>query len=239
MFESDYYAVDVTTGKVASWLEKSTHPTGILSIDPIHAMSQSTSALQCAVPVANSLFRGCVSATFVDQRYISHAAASAWRFLHDGTGFAVYTVRSFASLSGAKYFLSTSYGGTVVGFNTGTGSATQSGFVANVGAAIAAPNGGTFATATAYSTRMRYEEGASPEVDLYRGATSMASTAATSAAPATGVDPTATLMMGNRVVIVDAPFVGDWCSTIICKGTYSAATDALINLYFTAKYGVT
>ena len=235
-FGAEWYTVDGVSGKVASWTERSLHPSGILSIDASHKMEQATSAQQCAIPTADSLFNGRVSAAFADQRYTSHASASAWRCLHDGTGCAVYNVLSYSNLTGAKYVLATTSGGTAVGFNTGTSGAALAAAVLNVGAVIGAPSGGTLTTSTAYYTRYRYEENVSPEIDIFAKTTSMNTIPSTSGAPSTG-DPTATLMLGNRQA-VNAPFVGNWLETIVIKGSYSATIDALIKSYFAAKYGV-
>jgi len=236
-FRADAYNLDGVSGNVKDWVELSTLATGIKSITANHVLTQATSAQQCAVPAANALFQNRVSATFVDQRYLSNSPASSWRFLHDGTGCAVYTVLSFDSVTGTAYYLATSSGGVGTGFNLGRSTTTAAYFVGNGSAAIATNNGGTIATSTAYYTRFRYTENVSPEVDVYIKTASAATTASTSAAPAAG-DPGSTLELGNRPAN-NAPFVGKWLETIIFKGAYDATADALVKSYFTAYYRVT
>lgn len=235
-WRADSYTLDGVSGNVLSWTELSTSATGIKSITANHVLTQATSAQQCAVPAANASFQNRVSATFVDQRYLSNSAASSWRFLHDGTGVAVYSVLSLDTVTGSKYLLATSSGGTGTGFNHGPVGAALACFVGNGTAAIANPSGGTLAISTAYYWRYRYTENVSPEVDVYIKTSSAATTASTSAAPAAG-DAGSTLELGNRPAN-NAPFVGKWCETIIFKGAYDAALDALVKSYFTAYYGV-
>lgn len=232
MFCADAYNIDGVTGKVASWQELSTHASGILSIDATHRMAQSTSALQCAVPTANALFRGRVSATFVDQRYISSAAASAWRFLHDGTGSTIYEVFSLDSVAGAKYRLSTSYGSTQRGWNSSQSGTTIASFISNGTDNAVAQSGTVLAVTTPYYTRTRFE---TTTLDTYLK-TALGDDAVYPSPSAS--DPVATLMLGNRVIVIDSPFAGKWLASVIAKGAYSAAYDAIVKAWISAKYGV-
>jgi len=236
-FESDYYSLDGGTGKVSAFLEKVPTGRGIRVGTPTHAMSQSTSALQCAVPAASALFQGRVAATFVDQRYSSTAPASAWAFLHSGEGATVYDVFSLDTVSGAHVRLSTSYGSVQRGWNVSCSAATLVSFMANGTATISViQSASILATGTAYYSRARYSESASPEHDIYLK-TTLGASGATTAAPSAS-DPIGTLMLGNRVTTLDQPFVGKWLCTIILKGAYSAADDAIVREYLAAKYGV-
>lgn len=233
MIESDRYTVDGTTGKVSELLEKSSSANGI---GASHKLTQSTSALQCAVPApSGTLFGQRPVLTFVDQRYSSSAAPSAWSFLHDGTGATVYLVCSFDGLAGSKYVLATSYAGGAVGWNMGHAGGTALACLVSNGGAIAVPSGGTLSTSTAYQLRYRYAEGVSPEVDLYAQNALVTSENATSGAPSSS-DPVATLMLGNRPVVVDAPWSGKFAACVVMKGAYSIDADTIVRRYFALKY---
>lgn len=237
-FRADTYTPDGPGTKVAAWTERSTNPSGILSITPNHALTQSTPAQQCALPAPSPLFGGRLVATFVDQRYSSTAPVSAWTFLHDGTGMTVYNVFSTDTVVGTKYILTTAFSATSRGFATGLSVATVLEYVGNGAAALAIINGGALTPNVATYSRCRYAESVNPECDIYIKTTVAATKILTDAAPSS-LDAAGTLMLGNRVSIVDSPFVGKWAESITLKGPFDPNADLTIRQYFTAFYGLT
>jgi hypothetical protein len=233
---ADTYTLDGVSGKVASFDERSTLATGIGSS---HKLTQATSAQQCAVPAALSTVRGRMAATFLDQRYSSNAVVSTFTFMHDGpTGCTVYNMWQPDTVTGSDYLLTTAFSGTSRGYATGRSSATAVLFIGNGTASCVNINGGTVAIGTPIYTRTRLDAAQNPDADIFIGTASAATKATPDAAYSSG-DATATLMLGNRVSLVNAPFIGKWMETLIFKGAYDAAVDQLVRDYFTAYYGVT
>jgi hypothetical protein len=104
VFTADYYALDALSGLVVAFVDW---------IDPTHALSQSIEGLQ-TTPSSMAPFYG-------SHYYVSSRPASAWKFLHDGTGCAwtlVWLPRD-TSLAGRNNVLLTTHSGghlTHVGF---------------------------------------------------------------------------------------------------------------------------
>lgn len=125
-FTADRYTVDGVSGKTAALIDH---------LDPTHALSQATSATQCALPAADALFRSQLSMTFAGaQYYDSNRSNEYWKFLHTGTGMTiatvyapttVTTVTAFASRIGGGAGCSMSRNATGPAYNFTVQSATQ------------------------------------------------------------------------------------------------------------------
>lgn len=84
---ADTCSIDGVTGKVASFVDRVPSGTGIRATAPSHALVQTTGANQVALPAHNASMGGRLTCTFAgSEYYVSSAAASAWKYLNDGTG---------------------------------------------------------------------------------------------------------------------------------------------------------
>lgn len=79
-------------------------------VDPTHELAQASSGNQVFTPTADASMAGALSATFVAANsnfYASNRAASAWRYLHNGTGQTTILVLVPSNLTGVQYFAGT------------------------------------------------------------------------------------------------------------------------------------
>jgi hypothetical protein len=86
---SDYVAI--ANGKTTSYLDKTR---------PGHALSQGSIGSQTPAPINTASFNGQLITSYATHNYTSNFAASAWNFLHDGTGcdfFISFSPEAFSS----------------------------------------------------------------------------------------------------------------------------------------------
>lgn len=246
---SDYYAMDEGSGKTASFLDWVPAGTGIKAIDPTHAYSQPTSANQVAAPGADALFGGRVSASFSGTEYYnSTAPASAWKFLHDGTGFDAIFVASAntAAASGTAHTFASTM--DIDAFPTSIGStfrfAAQTGRLSLVVARNNAtatintsfPVGGGWVNDSARYARFTYVEGGSPEYAILDKSTTITS-GSSAAAPDTG-NPTQTLRLGAEYGAGFAGLRAKWVAAIFFTRVLSAGDWSVVQTYLQTKYGI-
>lgn len=203
VFTAGLYAPDGVTGKTGGFIDWN---------DATHQLVQATSANQCAFPAGEAAFGGVPTAAFLgSQRYTSNRAASAWRYLHDGTGCTVYNVLfpTHALTDSVQVILCTASDyragtGTMIGFGATGGAA----YIARFGSWSASTSvfgvdttSGAFYTGHAYIQSYSYVEGGSPEFRLgypsgpEYGLPLVTASGSTAIAPAAG-DPSSTLVLG-------------------------------------------
>jgi len=194
-FDANYYVVDGVSGKVSDFVDY---------IDNTHTLRQATSAQQVAVPSADAVLGGALSANFVavsSNRYDSTRAPSAWTYLHAGVGSEV-VVSFVPNTNPASYLVCTEPG-------TAT---TQAGFIAywssggsarcfvGTGAATVFDTGavgsGTMPVGVGTYMSVSYLEGRTPS-EVVVSARSAAIYSSNSAVNPSSVDPSATLRLGS------------------------------------------
>lgn len=240
MFSADRFTIDGTSGKVSALVDW---------MDSTHTLAQATSANQAAAPAADSAVRGARSLTFTgSQLYVSSRAASTWKYLHDGTGFAVVAV--FVPDTGGGSAAQNTIASTVRGADIASASGlvlsyttttTTGGLVARVARANATPTINqtpttVFTQSTAYSLRFDYLEGAGTEYHLSKSGVSLA-TGASLAAP-TATDPQGTLTIGANVSDASNKLTGRLAFFATAPAILTAAQATTLSAYLTQKYGV-
>ena len=227
--EADYYSVDGVSGNVAAFLDKVPAGTGIKAIDPTHALSQATSALQIALPTADAALRSRLSAVFAGASwYRSTAVKTAWNLLHQGpytlvyvytrTGEALYLYSTIDGTTGA--YMQQSAGGVVLStFSAGS-------FAFNSATATGGVNG-----KSVYST---YQEGASPEFTVGENGVEVAN-GPSILAP--GGDCEDSLVLGASSFGA-LPMTENWASLVVFNRVLSAGDLAIVSARNFSKYGV-
>ena len=233
--EADYYSVDGVSGKVAAFLDKVTAGTGIKAIDPTHAFSQSSSALQVALPTTDALLSGRLAAVFTgSQIYNSSAAASAWRCIQDGVGVEWFLAINRTGVTGDRFLLATGNGGAATSmFLRQNGTAVST--VQTDGAIQTFSMAGAAATTGAhyYNSSFRYTD--SPKA-VFRDRTTQTATSDAANPPNTG-DPFGPLTIGG--LVGSASMYANFGSLIVFNRVLSPADRNTVQSYIAAKYGVT
>lgn len=228
--EADTYTVDGGTGKVASFDDKVRSGTGIRAITAAHAIAQATGANQAVVPAADANYGGRVSALFggVIKNYVSNAPASAWKFLHGGTGGTAYYAMKQDNTSGG--YLAYTYGATR-GMWIGMGASIYNLIIAgDVQISAAGPACGTSPVVLKYA----YEEGRAPKEHTMRVSLGTEIGANTSAPPDNNDAATLTIAPTSA-----GPWDGSFVLAIHLTHVATDNEDALIRAYISSKYGVT
>lgn len=168
-------------------------------MDPSHFLLQATGSAQTAAPVSDGTMGGAKSVTFVpasSQFYASTRAASAWKYLHDGTANEWFCV--LGTTTANQTFFSTYTGGAAAAIICRNPTATDD-FRVDVFNDTGAFTTNTADTAlvSARLVNFSYAEGATPsEVYLRRNGTQVQ---ALNSATAPGVtNPPATLNLARR-----------------------------------------
>jgi hypothetical protein len=230
LFEADYYGVDGVTGKVGTFIDR---------IDPTHALAQTVSARQVAVPTADATLGNALTATFSAHWYDSSRAASAWRHQHSGIG---YWAAGFVSALTAGRFLwctinssdtASKHGAFFLPSNTNRTDRlyTNGTMLLNVVTAS------TFTSGKACTASLSYLEGGSPEYTANNDGAQVASGASAAGTPSVA-DPPFTMRIGA------GPTGG---STMMCRLGFlifapfrpSAGQLTTLNAYLLPKYGMT
>ena len=229
VFTADYYIIDPTSGKVLAFVDWN---------DPTHLLIQTTTALQVRPPAPSDRFNGRLAITnsLAAVQYTSNRAASAFRYLHDGTGCTVLhvfarsgstsgfqalsaTARNNAAVQGHNFYFN---GGVTPAHLTRNGATTVFS-----GSSAAAGTGGTYAT-------MDYQT--SVECAAY---TKSARTGLTVVNPPAATDPDRTLTILNGTVAPsDFYYQGEWAASAFTT-LWSAATRSAWQEYLRAAYRIT
>lgn len=234
--DSETYAIDGVSGNVASWTDKVAAGTGIRAIDASHAYSQATSARQVAVPSASALFAGKVAASCTNAYYESTAPASAWQCSNDGTGFTEYYVLAPSTVAAGNAYVSNTQVANIQ-WAVLRSTDTLAVFLRDsTNTVIMSPIASTVAANAGQVWKVSYSESESPEGTARIG-TQTANTANTTAPPTASAPGKAQGIFAHAAN--SAPFTGQWVAKITFDRIVSAAHDAVVRSYITAKYGVT
>lgn len=235
--ESDGYAVDGATGKVAHFYDK-VHPgTGVRAIAATHKVVQATGSKQVPIPSALAAFKNRPVAAFASAGasvYISDAAASAWQFLHDGTGGDVYAVWSANGVVTTEYMHGTWGGGLGHGWQLARVAAALYPLVYSTGVAINTNNASTIVAGTGHVLRANYSESQSPEL-LARVALGATGTGNTTLPPTASASVVSMCVGRNGT---SSYYNGKFAALLIFNRILSAAEDVTVREYFKSKYGV-
>jgi hypothetical protein len=229
LFEGDYYGVDGVTSKVGTIIDR---------IDPTHALAQTVSARQVAVPTVDATLGNALTLPFAGaQWYGSNRPASAWRHQHSGIGFwcAVWTATNASSramwstiniaalpANNGSYFVASATGVTFRAYNAGALAVNAS------GTAVAYPAG------SACTVAISVLDGAAQELQVRSDGAQVASAATSSFSVA---DPAAALLFGSHLDST-LPFLGRLGLLMFAPFRPSADQLAILNAYTVAKYGV-
>lgn len=188
----------------------------------------------------SSLLNGRAGALFdtVDDRLVSSLAASAFTFMHDGTGATIYSVVR-TSTSGVRTIAATSTGGTStigIGHRINTGFAASYYMSDGVATRINANGAAASVSNNLFDVLCSTLASAdTPDMSMYAQGTAVVTANATSFA--TG-DPTSTLHVGTNPV-GSFPLAGNLVSLLVYAGAHDATTRAAVLAFLQAKYGVT
>jgi hypothetical protein len=233
--ESDYYALDGISGKVSAFIDKVAAGTGIRAITANHAMVQATAANQCVQPAASASFGNRVVASAPagsTVEYFSNSTAAAWRLLHNGTGVTLYFC-SKDNASGAGQYLANSYSAPQqCGLRVGTGGIIFSPlFAANVN--VGDPGNPAIGT-NAVVIKRESKTGLVPFENTARVALGAISGANFTGAPVNVDAAVLSILGGVSVGVLD----GLWASMLVFDRIPTAAEDAIVRAFYSAKYGV-
>lgn len=238
-FTAENYTVDGVSGKVASFVDW---------LDPTHTLAQSTSGDQVVVPTANSVLGNQLTAAFTGtQYYASSRAASAWKYLHDGTGFdmiAVFDPRG-TLLANTPYIVasthtySTNVNGNSLLWRTanptpGIGMRCKNG----TGAVIDAQSNTLAVSFTAIGTYLEwsYLEGGSPEYTL-REKSNLETSGNSAAAPDSG-NPQGTLTLASDSSAEGSNAIMNWAALLVAPRVFTATERSVIQSWILQRYGV-
>lgn len=222
-------------GKVTAFWDKVADGIGARAVDPSHALSQGSGALQVASVTASALINNREVGTFTGaQRYVSTIAAANWP-IQDGTGWSVLLLLVPKQAGAVTESLLSTHTATTTGFNlyyAGAGHAPDWGIynVGGVRVSAAAAGGGLVPDAATY-IRGSYAEGASPEILFSQGGVSVISANSTGA-PTAGA-PMNTLTLG--ALISGAQAANFLFADML---VYKTASLANIQRYALLRYGV-
>lgn len=203
-----------------------------------------------AAPAADAAFGGAQSIVFSGTQWLdSNLAASAWKFLHDGTGCEMFIVLAATTSATDKCVHAThdvTLGSTTAGIYQALGQSPslQDTIIANGTASPAngrtvSNTGSTFAplNTAQYSS---YSLGTSqPFVyQKFSGATNYAAVASyTGGGPSSG-NPGGTLRLGADLAGSARAFVGKWCETLIFPRVLHEYERQIVREYLQARYGI-
>ncbi len=220
---------NVSSGKVTAFVDKA---------QPGHVMQQSTPANQVATPAPNAALNGQLSAAFVTAsatNYTSSLPASAWTFLHDGSGATVI----FLWVPNTATQFQTCWA-TLAGTTT-PGAMLEN--VSNASNGIGHFVGGSGVVAVNRSTAGSFTVGAATyfETSLSAAAwrTAQKGTQTGTGAPGTlsSAAPANTLALGRRANGTEAASIG-FGDLLIFNRVLTAPERATFAAYALARYGI-
>lgn len=169
-------------------------------LDGSHKIVQATGGSQVAAPTTHSDFAGNLCATFTGaQYYVSNRAASAFKFMHDGTGCEVLLVYTLTNGATTARMVSTQTT-TTVGMRLHTSGANGRAYVHNGTIGIIDQTAAIAAGTPTYLMHS-YSESQSPK-SVLRLKSSTAASGAPSGAPSVS-DPTSTLALGGSAAGIE------------------------------------
>lgn len=224
-FDADNVTSDGGT-KLYSWNDR---------IDATHLLYQPTSGAQCSLPVADASFANAKTATLngTSNTYVSSRAASAFTFMHDGTGVEIVGCYRLDTTSSSVWW--SSWAPSVSGWaahyvNIGYWAVhlTSSDAIINLGAG-ALPSGVADYSVFSFSTAD------SPMLRAYRKSAQIGSLA--SAVPYTGA-ATAPLRIGNLGAGTTDWFNGRIRALYLFRRVLTAAEKTVYRSYIQADTGI-
>jgi len=199
---------------------------------PGHALVQATPASQVAISTVDALYNNKPSAKFIGaQWYQSNVSASAWKFLHDGTGCEEFTVYSSPLLGTEIVWATGDIGQRAQRFYSALG--VVSAYAAGYSASGVTSAPGTQTPNTAYYAGYALKEGTSPELVAYSKGNSYGS-----------IDGTPSLVAPEGPFTLGANSAGlynstmNWVDTILFKRVLTAAERLQVRQYIQNRYGV-
>ncbi len=197
-----------------------------------NSLAQGTADNQPTFSAADANFNGCPSLTFdTNDVLTSGLAASAWRFLHNGTGCTVLIVCRPTANATRSVIKTVTPSGThgLNGQHIGGSDRFQVLVRSSSSSIISIATGAGAPEDTRYSVLVKYASGTDPDAALYHPVASQIGTANESGSPEVG-DSATTLILGENSQISFAEFV-------VWPFETSAGQDALISAYTIARYG--
>lgn len=218
VFTASRYTVDGVSGKVASYTDW---------LDGAHTIAQATAANQHAVPAADATLGGNLVATIPNTTaiYTSSRAASAWRYVHDGTGVSEFHVFYVVSAT-TSYYATTEGGGAGVGGGLGvtTGPVVLIRWRTTAGAGLISQSLGALALNAWGTWRFTYLNGGSPEWALYTNG-ALGGSGSDGSTPNSG-DPNSTMQLFRGT-----PANTKWFFSGFAPRVFNASDVAMINRY--------
>jgi hypothetical protein len=219
-------------GNVVSWTDHA---------DATHVITQPTAGLRVPIPTPDSALLGGGSSAFSAHWYESNRAASAWKWLHDGSDCEVYVVFVPTTVAaGQRQICGTCRGDTLagdIGFEFQNNAATA--LCANINEAATPLILAVAAVAVA----------GTPFVYGFRGGTaqtpdgtftnrSATVTSANYGSAVSAANPTGTLRLGAAV---DGSKLGAmrWAELLIFKRVLQSSERSTVMSYFQFEYGIT
>jgi hypothetical protein len=239
LFDATSYTVDGVSGKVASMVDR---------MDGSHSLVQATSGKQVVVPVADSVLSNRATFAFAGaQAYVSNRAASAWNYLHDGTGHWTAVVWALTSTASTQQSLWATYTDGQQAVERGAfctpNVITNIWQILRIAAANAtyvvnqASNATSWSVETAYSTSTQYlEGGGTPEIKNRKNAADLY-TGDSGRAPDTG-DAAYSLVVGAGASQAFYWLRARIACMMFAPKIPTAAQLAVLSAYTTARYGV-
>lgn len=224
-FEASSYTIDEVTGKTSAFVDLN---------DGTHTLAQSTDALQVVVPTAATSLNGQLAASFAGgQRYVSSRAASAWKFLHDGTGCDVWGVFT-NSVNGREWAATvTGLSTTEVGVQFYVAPTTVDYYASNGTGYIISRTVSRVANGTGLYVRSSYDAAATPQVVQQSGGNS--STGSTSGSPS-AADPLGTLTLGAGTA-GNLPATMSWAAMYVFKRRLASQEASRLVSYIYSRWG--
>lgn len=207
-------------------------------VDASHTLAVDTGTLP--VPTADAAVNNQLSATFSAHRCRSSRAASAWRFLHDGTGCEAFCVATPTDLAAGQRTWFATENNTALPGDTGAEVFTDTGTavfaLVNNGAAPIAFIIGSAITAVPVTLGYASATSQTPLQAVFRRNSVTIANSNYGSAVATG-DPTGTLGLGADTA--GARFGSfRWCALYLFTRVLSTTERALVFQWIQSKYGI-
>lgn len=221
------------SGAVEALVDMVKPGTGIRAVDASHSYVFSGTT-RAAYPAPSAAFQGRNVLTTVaaaDTAYVSSASASAWRFLHDGTGATLYCV--FSANSGDTVML---FGarGTPGAWMASVGGLIRHQVYDDSGTNIASTDtAASLVTDVASIACVSYATASTPDITLSLGEDVATSNAVSAASTDDGAAMTLFRLQGGTPYY----FVGRFACLLVFNRVLSGAEDTTVRSYL-ARWGV-